>query len=174
MCSSNKPCPSVLLSGRLGSLQEVGVVQVVPALLQHRHTSVRAAAVEFVAAAANFLTPADVYAHLLPLVMPAVTAEPAALTSQAAIVQQLPQQLQQAALERTGLGSSASPSKALGSRRGPGSNTASDVSVSSASSLRRAGASPLAGINPIAAMSLTFNIVLCTSLTSPTSQHCRQ
>ena len=123
------------------------VLQVAPALLQHPSTSVRAAAVDFIAAAAHFLTPADVYAHLLPLVMPAVTTEPAALTSQAAIVQQLPQQLQQAALTRTGLGSTASPSKALGSRQGPGSYTASDVSVSSASSLKRAGASPIAGIH---------------------------
>ncbi|KAL3131972.1 hypothetical protein ABBQ38_007667 [Trebouxia sp. C0009 RCD-2024] len=119
--------------------------KVAPALLQHPSASVRAAAVDFVAAAAHFLAPADVYAHLLPLVMPAVTAEPAALTSQAAIVEQLPQQLQQAALDRAGLGSSASPSNALGSRQVPGSHTASDVSVSSASSLRRAGASPLAG-----------------------------
>lgn len=124
------------------------MVQVVPALLQHPSASVRAAAVDFVSAAAHFLAPADVYAHLLPLVMPAVTAEPAALTSQAAIVEQLPQQLQQSALERTGLESSASPSKALGSRRGPGSHTVSDVSVSSASSLKRANASPLAGTPP--------------------------
>lgn len=129
-----------------------------PALLQHPSASVRAAAVDFVAAAAHFLAPADVYAHLLPLVMPAVTAEPAALTSQAAIVEQLPQQLQQAALDRAGLGSSASPSNALGSRQVPGSHTASDVSVSSASSLRRAGASPLAG-TPLPQVFLTSWVV---------------
>ena len=140
------------------------MLQVAPALLQHPSTSVRAAAVDFIAAAAYFLTPADVYAHLLPLVMPAVTSEPAALTSQAAIVQQLPQQLQQAALERTGLGSNSSPSKAPGSRQGPGSYTASDVSASSASSLKRAGASPLAGIPAIAAMMLTFRALICCSL----------
>ena len=136
-------------------------MQVAPALLQHPSTSVRAAAVDFIAAAAHFLTPADVYAHLLPMVMPAVTTEPAALTSQAAIVQQLPQQLQQAALKRTGLGSSASPSKAPGSRQGPGSYTASDVSVSSASSLKRAGASPLAGAHAIGSMLLTFRMLVC-------------
>ena len=137
------------------------ILQVAPALLQHPSTSVRAAAVDFTAAAAHFLMPADVYAHLLPLVMPAVTTEPAALTSQAAIVQQLPQQLQQATLERTGLGSSASPSKALGSRQGPGSYTASDVSASSASSLKRAGASPLTGIHAIAATLLAFRMLVC-------------
>lgn len=134
------------------------LLQVAPALLQHPSASVRAAAVDFIAAAANFLTPADVYAHLLPLVMPAVSTEPAALTSPAAIVQQLPHQLQQAALERTGLGSSASPSKAL---RGPGSYTASDVSASSASSLKRAGASPLAGMHTPTAMLLTFTLLFC-------------
>lgn len=121
------------------------MTQVAPSLLQHPSASVRAAAVDFIAAAAHFLTPADAYAHLLPLVMPAVTAEPAALTSQAAIVEQLPQQLQQAALEKSNLGSSVSPSNAVGSRRGPGSHTASNVSLSSASSLRQTGASPLAG-----------------------------
>lgn len=136
----------------------MSLLQVAPALLQHPCASVRAAAVDFIAAAAHFLAPADVYAHLLPLVMPAVTAEPAALTCQAAIVEQLPQQLQQAALERSGLGSSASPSNALGSRRVPGSHTASDVSVSSASSLRRAGASPLAGI-PLPQIFLTSWVV---------------
>ena len=140
------------------------VLQVAPALLQHPSTSVRAAAVDFIAAAAHFLTPADVYAHLLPLVMPAVTTEPAALTCQAAIVQQLPQKLQQAALTRTGLGSTASPSKALGSRPGPKSHTASDVSVSSASSLKRAGASPIAGIPAIVAMLLNLRMLVCCPL----------
>lgn len=127
-------------------------------MLQHPCASVRAAAVDFIAAAAHFLNPADVYAHLLPLVMPAVSTEPAALTSAAAIVQQLPHQLQQGALERTGLGFSASPSKAL---RGPGSYTASDVSVSSASSLKRGGASPLAGMHATTAMLLTFSRHFC-------------
>lgn len=72
------------------------VRQVLPSLLQHRSASVRAATVDFISAAANLLSPADAYAHLLPLVLPAVTAAPAALTSQTAVVEQLPQQLQQA------------------------------------------------------------------------------
>ena len=73
--------------------------QVAPALLQHHSPSVRAAAVDFISAAATLLTPPDVYAHLLPLVIPALTSTPASLTSQAAIVEQLPQQLQQGILE---------------------------------------------------------------------------
>ena len=52
-------------------------------LLQHASVSVRAAAVDFVAAAAGFLSPPDVYAHLMPMVLPALTAEPASLASQA-------------------------------------------------------------------------------------------
>lgn len=53
-----------------------------PALLQHASVSVRAAAIDFVAAAASFLPPPDVYAHLLPMVLPALTSEPASLSSQ--------------------------------------------------------------------------------------------
>ena len=127
------------------SLSDVALCsQVAPALLQHPSASVRAAAVDFVSAAASFLSPADVYAHLLPLVTPAVTAEPASLTSQEAIVEQLPKQLQQGILERPGVGGS-SPAPSLGSRRPPGSHAASDASVSSASSIRRAGRSPKLG-----------------------------
>lgn len=43
--------------------------------------SVRAAAVEFVAAAAEQLPPADVYALLLPVVAPALACEPASLAN---------------------------------------------------------------------------------------------
>ena len=125
--------------------KNVPYLQVAPALLQHPSTSVRAAAVDFVAAAASFLSPPDVYAHLLPLVIPAVTSEPASLTSQTAIVEQLPKQLQQGILERPGLGSSKAPSVALGSRRAPGSHAASETSVSSVSSLQKAARSPRAG-----------------------------
>ena len=58
------------------------MMQVAPVLLEHTSASVRAAAVDFVAAAAGFLSPPDVYAHLMPMVLPALTAEPASLSSQ--------------------------------------------------------------------------------------------
>ena len=60
-------------------------MQVAPVLLEHTSASVRAAAVDFVAAAAGFLSPPDVYAHLMPMVLPALTAEPASLSSQVCI-----------------------------------------------------------------------------------------
>lgn len=44
--------------------------------------SVRAAAVEFVAAAARVLSPAEGYAQLLPLLQPALLEEPSSLTSE--------------------------------------------------------------------------------------------
>ena len=120
-------------------------LQVAPALLQHPSTSVRAAAVDFVCAAAAFLTPPDVYAHLTPLLTPALTAEPASLTSQSAIVEQLPKQLQQGILDRSGPGTSEVPSVGFGARRAPGSFAASDASASSVSSLRRTAVSPNSG-----------------------------
>ena len=46
--------------------------------------SVRAAAVEFVAAAASVLSSAEAYAQLLPLLQPALLEEPSSLTSQKA------------------------------------------------------------------------------------------
>ena len=124
---------------------EFRVLQVAPALLQHPSVSVRSAAVEFISAAASFLSPPDLYAHLLPLITPAVTSEPASLTSQQAIVEQLPKQLQQRSLERARVGSSNTPSLGVGSRRPLGSYAPSDASVSSASSLKRAGKSPKSG-----------------------------
>ena len=60
-----------------------------PTLLQHTCTSVRAAAILFVSAAARHLSQADCYAFLLPLVLPALDAEPPGLEHPDAIAEQL-------------------------------------------------------------------------------------
>ena len=52
------------------ALQTAG--KIAPALLLHRSVAVRAAAVEFVAAAAARLSAADVFVELLPRVQPAL------------------------------------------------------------------------------------------------------
>ena len=60
-----------------------------PTLLQHTSTSVRAAAILFVSAAARHLSQADCYSFLLPLVLPALDSEPAGLEHPDAIAHQL-------------------------------------------------------------------------------------
>ena len=62
-----------------------GTSQVSARFLRHHSAAVRAAAVDFTAEAAAALSPAELYAHALPALLPALRYEPVSLRDVAAL-----------------------------------------------------------------------------------------
>ena len=60
--------------------------QVSARFLRHHSAAVRAAAVEFTVEAAAALSPAELYAHALPALLPALRCEPVSLRDASALV----------------------------------------------------------------------------------------